>query len=133
MKMGEVLAKSATALLIFGAAALLLALGGGNIDRIIVRIFIQFPLLMILAAISVFLINLAAALIGKVLLRQALVAALIAAFLGWAIAAPPEFAGLGYHRMLRPAFAIALAWPWVAGDLTGRTTRSRRTTSVPAQ
>ena len=114
--MREIVSHSATSLLIFGVAALLLAFGGpGNIDRLILRLIIELPLLMIAAAVATFLIHVIAGLIGNSVLRTTAIAAVLAALLGWSVAEPPGFGELGYHWLLRPAFAMALAWPWLAG------------------
>lgn len=123
--MREVLGNTIFALTVFGVTALLLALLHGTVDRIVVRLVIEFPLLMILAALAAFVINVIAGLVGKSVLGTPAIAAVLAGLLGWAVAAPPSFAGLGYHWMLQPAFAAALALSWVRGAvLTEIVTRS---------
>jgi hypothetical protein len=104
---------SASSLALFGAVALLLAFGGASVDRVVVRLIIEFPILLLVAAIMMFAINLVAAFVGIVVTRMQVVAALVAALLAWGLAGPPEFAGLGYHWLLRPVFAIAIAIPWL--------------------
>ena len=114
--MREVLSSTIFAMAIFGVIALILALLHGTTDRIIVRVLIEFPLLMIVAAISALVINIIAGLIGNHALSTPAIAAVLAGLLGWAVAAPPSFAGLGYHWMLQPTFAAALALSWMRGD-----------------
>ncbi len=111
----NVLRNSAFSLALFGCAALLLAFGEGNVDLVVIRLVIQLPLLLILAALMMLGINLAAAFIGALLNGSLLAATLVALLLAWALAAPPGFLGLGYDALLRPAFAIALVVPWLAG------------------
>jgi hypothetical protein len=109
-----VMSDSVLSLMLFGVCALLLAFaGGGNIDRAIVRLIIELPLLLLVAAIFIFPVNLVGWLIGPVATGSRLVGALVAVLLAWLIAGPPEFAGLGYHTLLRPAFAVAVLVPWV--------------------
>ena len=105
-----------TALAIFAVAALFLApTVGGNIDRLIICLVVEVPLLLIVAGIGLLIINLIAAYGGAAFGGSALVAAAIAALLAWAIAGGyPSFSGLGYHFALRPAYAIAIAVPWLS-------------------
>jgi hypothetical protein len=56
----------AASLLLLGAAAVLLAFAAGTDGPIVLRLLIQFPLLMLFAAIVLFLINLVAAFVGMV-------------------------------------------------------------------
>jgi hypothetical protein len=124
-QMREIMSNTIFAMTIFGAVAVLLAFTHGNVDRILVRLFLELPLLVIAAGIGAFLISLVAGLIGNNLLGTPAIAALIAGVLGWAVAAPPSFAGLGYHWMLQPTFAAALALPWLTGSaLSGVFNRS---------
>jgi hypothetical protein len=110
----QALAASKSAILVFGIAAFILALvSGGNMDRQLVRIFIELPLLLVVALIGVFVINLAASAIATVAAGSHVVAAVVAAVLAWLIAAPPSFAGLGFHSLLRPAYAVATAVAWL--------------------
>jgi hypothetical protein len=100
--------------LLFGAAAVLLAFAAGTDGPIVLRLLIQFPLLMLLVAILLFLIHLVAAFVGMVMTKSLWAAALVAAVLGWVAAAPPHpFGGLGYHPLLQPALALASGLPWL--------------------
>jgi hypothetical protein len=105
----------AASLLLFGAAAVLLAFAAGTDGPIVLRLLIQFPLLMLFAAIVLFLINLVAAFVGMVVTNSLWAAVLVAAVLGWvAVGSPPQqFGGLGYHPLLKPAFAGASGLPWL--------------------
>jgi hypothetical protein len=106
-----------TALMMFAAMALLLALAsGGTIDRMLVRLVIEFPLLMVLAAVFTLFINCIAAIGGAILGNSTIAAASIAAIISWTVAGGPNsFAGLGYHSLLQPALALAIAAPWLFG------------------
>ena len=115
--MREPLSNTIFAMAIFGVVALSLALLHGTMDRVIVRVLIEFPLLMIVAAITAFVINIIAGFIGNYVLSTPAIAAVLAGLLGWAVAAPPTFAGLGYHWMLQPTFAAALALSWARGGV----------------
>lgn len=111
-----IMLNSASSLALFGVAALLLAFGGASADRTVVRLVIELPLLLLIAATSMLAVNFVAALAVAAVKGRRLVGALIAALLAWEVAGPPEFAGLGYHPLLRPAFAIAVAVPWLVGS-----------------
>lgn len=58
-----------------------------------------------------------AATIGSIIGGSPIVAALIAAIIAWTISGGDEqaFAGLGYNPLLQPAFALAIAAPWLLG------------------
>lgn len=119
-------ANSVAAILSFAAMAIVLALvSGGNVDAVLLRLVIQLPLLLLLGGIGVLLITGIAAVGGSIVAGStviaALIAALIAAGVAWAVTGGPHaFAGLGYHSLLRPAYAIAMAAPWLTGsNLTG--------------
>src|SRR5437868_7352619 len=111
----QVPATTLAAIVIFAAAALLLApMSGGNVDRLVLRLVIELPLLLVLAGIGLLVINLIAACGGALFGGSVLVAAVLAGAMAWAIAGgPPSFAGLGYHFALRPAYVIAIATPWL--------------------
>ncbi len=101
--------------MIFAAIALLLALAdGGSTDRMLARFFIEFPLLMVMAAVVTLLVNCVAAIGGAFLGNSPIVAAAIAATISWMVAGGPgSFVGLGYDTLLQPAHAIAIAAPWL--------------------
>ncbi len=119
----QVVPNTGKSIVLFGGAAFLLALlAGGTIDRLLVRIVVEFPILLILAAIGTLVINLIAAAGGAIVGGSGLAAALLAAILGWAVSGggSTSFAGVGYHVLLQPAHAIALAAPWLLGANTAR-------------
>ncbi|MEI9931722.1 MAG: hypothetical protein WDM89_14580 [Rhizomicrobium sp.] len=104
-----------TAIIIFALAALILApISGGNVDRLILRVVVELPLLLIVAGIGLLAINLIATSAGALFKGSVLIAAATAAVIAWAIAGGTSpFAGLGYHSALRPAYAISVALPWL--------------------
>lgn len=70
---------------------------------------------MILASVIGLIVNGLAASCGAVLGGRALVSALAAFAMGWALSGGgmSSFAGLGYHPFLQPAFALSLGGPWL--------------------
>lgn len=122
--LSDTLASTAQTLVGFGIAALVLAFAvypGGS--SVVLRILIEFPLLMLLSAILALLINGVAAVCGAVLGGAVWVTALVSMCLGWAVSGGGElsFAGLGYHWLLQPVFAISLVAPWLLKAVTQRT------------
>lgn len=114
--MAHVLPNTGKAILIFGCAAILLIpFTGDSLDRNLVRIIVELPLLLILAAVCGIVITLITSVTSAILGGSTIVAALVAGLIGWAIAGGgyKSFGGLGYHELLQPAYALALALPWL--------------------
>lgn len=115
----EAVTKSVDGICIFGMAATILAIAAhdsaiNNLDRLVVRFIIELPLLIIAAGIGLLLINVVAGRVGA-LLNSVVLSGLFAGMSAWIIAAgPSSFAGLGFHSLLQPGYAIAAAVPWVA-------------------
>ena len=126
----DVRENSATGVILFAAAATLLALalhfsGDNNSDRLIVRLIIELPILLIAAGVSLLLINMIAGCVASPF-GSTLLAGSIAGVCAWLVAGgTPSFAGLGYHWLIRPAFALAAILPWVFGFTLTRLIQTR--------
>lgn len=109
-----------TATRYFAVAAVLLALvSGGGTDRSILRFVVELPLLVLLGFVIAIIISAIAASGAALFGGSSTVAAVIAVLLGWLVSAGPNaFAGLGYHDLLQPAFALALGAAWLRSSTT---------------
>ncbi len=92
-------------------------------QNVVLRILVELPLLLLLSSILALVINGLAAACGMVLGGRALVAGIACIVLGWAVSGggKSSFAGLGYHPLLQPAFALSLGLPWLLKTLLRRT------------
>jgi hypothetical protein len=116
--MRNVITKALLATAFFAVAAVLLAITRGDPGgRVFVRLIIEVPLLLVLAAFTAVIIC-AIATFAASLTRLPRTAPIAAAVLGWLAAGGgyQSFGGLGsYSDLIQPAFAIAMALPWLIG------------------
>lgn len=102
----------------FGIAAALIAIAthgasGTNADRLVLTLMIQLPMLVVVAGAFLFAVNAIGGWVNR-LTGMPVVAATVAGLLAWMIAeGPSSFAGLGFHDLLRGAYALAAAVPWL--------------------